>query len=417
MKLKKVAAVVLTGLLGLNLVSCGTAEAKEVSNQKVTVGIWNGNETEQKAFEEVINNFTEQTGIKVEKKIYTDYSTQLRTDLIGGTAPDVFYLDLNLSSELINAKVVEPLSSYFTDEFDIDDVYDSLLTPFTDESGEIYSIPKDYSSLAVYYNEALLEEAGVGVDDIPKNLEEWPQFLKELQSKLPEGKSALIMDPALDRLLGFIETTGIDVVNEEGYSNLTNPKIVEVLKLITTLYESKNVRRASDLGFGWNGDAFGCEAAAIMIEGTWVVGHLENNFPDVKFGVGEMPKLNKKESTLLFTTGYSMNSASENKENAWKFIEYATGKEGMETWTTGSGVLPARKSITDKTGILDNKAFRASALGAEYGTTFQKGLTLPIIHREFDNWIPAVILGSVTVEEAVEKITKTANKDITVQIK
>ncbi|WP_176079134.1 extracellular solute-binding protein, partial [Clostridioides difficile] len=142
-----------------------------------------------------------------------------------------------------------------------------------------------------------------------------------------------------------------------------------------------------------------------------------DNFPNVKYGTLEMPTYKGEKSNLLFTVGYAMNKESKNKESAWEFIKYATGKEGMTIWTTGSGTLPSRKSIAVDTKVNENDVLKSHIAGADYGTVWQKGLTLPIIDREFSNWMPAVILGNETLEDAMKKATETANKDIDAQMK
>ncbi len=422
MKFRKLTALAVTAMLSLSVVGCsnsgGDSSAKGDGNKTVTVGIWNGNQGEEKAFTQMIGDFEKKTGIKVEKKIYTDYATQLKTDLIGGTAPDVFYLDVNIAPEMIKSNVVEPLSSYAKDEeYNVDDIYENLINGFKDENGEVYAMPKDYSSLAVYTNDKLLAEAGFSKEDIPTELEKWPEFLKELQAKLPQGKQACMIDALLPRVLGFIEANGGEIINKEGYSNLQDEKVVETLNLVNSLYQNGSTNTATNLGYGWNGDAFGSEAAAIMIEGNWVVGHLRDNFSNVEFSTMEMPTYKGQKSSMLFTVGYAMNKETQNKENAWEFIKYATGNEGMTTWTTVSGTLPTRESVAKETKVADSEVFKPHIAGAEYGTVWQKGLTLPIVDREFSNYMPSIILGDMTVEDAMKKATETANKDIDAQMK
>lgn len=420
MRLKKLATIVMAGIISTSLVACSSSSGgKNTSegNEKVTVGIWNGNEAEQKAFDTMVKNFEEKTNIKVDKKIYTDYNTQLKTDLIGGTAPDVFYLDVNLSPEMMDSGVLEPLNQYIDEEYDVKDIYPNLVDGFKDKSQETYAMPKDYSSLSVYYNENLLKEAGYTKDDIPKEFEKWPEFLKELQSKLPEGKKAAMIDPNLDRLMSLIEANDVEIVNDKGLSNVNDPKVMEVLSIVESLYKNGSTKQASELGYGWNGDAFGAEAGAIMIEGNWVVGHLRENFSNVKYGTLEMPTYKGKNSSMLFTVGYAINKDSKNKDNAWEFVKYATGKEGMKTNTSISGALPARESVSKDTKVNEDSILVPHIKSASYGTVWQKGTTLPIVDREFKNWMPAVISGNENLENAMKKASDTANKDIEAQMK
>lgn len=420
MKLKKIATIVMAGIISTSLVACSSSSGgTDVSqgNKKVTVGIWNGSEAEQKSFDTMVKDFEEKTNVKVEKKIYTDYNTQLKTDLIGGTAPDVFYLDVNLSPEMMDSGVLEPLNQHIDEKYDVKDIYPNLIDGFKDKSGETYAMPKDYSSLGVYYNENLLKEAGYTKDDIPKEFEKWPEFLKNLQSKLPKGKKAAMIDPNLDRLMSLIEANDVEITNDKGLSNVNDPKVMEVLSLVESLYKNGSTKQATELGYGWNGDAFGAEAGAIMIEGNWVVGHLRENFPNVKYGTLEMPTYKGKNSSMLFTVGYSINKESKNKENSWEFIKYATGKDGMKINTSISGALPARESVSKDTKVNEDAILAPHIKSASYGTVWQKGITLPIVDREFKNWMPAVISGDEKLENAMKKAVDTANKDIEAQMK
>lgn len=64
-----------------------SSDPSELKGQTITVGSWKGTEAEVTTWDKMLKDFTKQTGIKVKKKIYNDYQTQLQTDLVGGTAP------------------------------------------------------------------------------------------------------------------------------------------------------------------------------------------------------------------------------------------------------------------------------------------------------------------------------------------
>ena len=53
--------------------------------------------------------------------ISEQYMDILKTRLIGGEGPDVFYLDALEAPGLINTGVVEPLNDYVTPDFDVKD--------------------------------------------------------------------------------------------------------------------------------------------------------------------------------------------------------------------------------------------------------------------------------------------------------
>ena len=92
---------------------------------------------------------------------------------------------------------------------------------------------------------------------------------------------------------------------------------------------------------------FGQGKAAMVIEGNWAIPYLDSTFPDIDYGMAEVPTINGEKGTMAFTVAYVMNAASEKKEAAWELMSYLTGKEGMETWTSKGFELPSRKSVAE----------------------------------------------------------------------
>ncbi len=407
--MKKFTLILLTSMVGaLTLSSCGALGDNTSSNDDstqskvVTVGRWGGNDAETAAIEQVFADFTAETGIEVNTRIYSDYNTELQTELIGGTAPDVFYVDAYMAPFLIEQGV---LSSLDRETYEIDEFYPNLVDDF-EKDGEIYAISKDYSTLSLYYN-----KAWVNYDELPSSLEELysQEFLDVIQAKLPANTTALTYVPDLTRQKYIAENGGISIFKDEIYSNLGDPAIAENLSMIYDAAIDGRIKTAEDLGMGWNGDVFGNQQAAMMIEGNWVIGHLATNFPEVDYGVIEIPTFKGEKGTMLFNVGYGMNSASKNKENAETLIKYLTGVEGMTTWTEGAGVLPSRMEVAENRGLLNDPIQSAHIAGADYATTWQGTTTLETINTQYKNYSPSIVTGGRTLEDALKIAEEEAN--------
>lgn len=377
-------------------------EEVDLAGKTVTVGRWGGNDAETAAFTAMLADFSAETGIKVEERIYSDFNQELQAELIGGTAPDVFYLDAYMAPFYIQQGVVLPLDSK---EFEIDKFYTSLASAF-EMDGDFYAVSKDYSTLALYYNKKWVNE-----EDIPATLEELlsNDFLTGLKAKLPEDVVAMTYNQDLARNMFIAEADGASIVKDDIYSNLSDPKVQENLSVLYQAAIEGNIKTPADLGLGWNGDAFGNEKTAIMIEGNWTLGFLQDNFPEVEFGVVEIPTFKGTKATMVFTVGYAINSQSKNVDTASAFIKYATGVEGMATWTSGAGVLPSRADVTEATKVAEDPLKIAHIAGAEYATPWQKGTTMDTINNEYRNYIPSVVTGERTLEEALKIAEDEAN--------
>ncbi len=383
----------------------GTEAVADLAGKKVVIGRWGGNDAETASFNAMIDGFKAKTGIEVEERVYSDYNTELQAELIGGSGPDVFYVDAYMAPFYTQQGVLMALDE---NTFQLDAFYPSLRDAF-ETDGKFYAVSKDYSTLALYYNKAYLDEA-----DIPKTMEELlgGNFLVDLKATLPEGMVAMTYNQDLARALFMAEAGGASVIRDEIYSNLADPAVLNNLKLEYDAAKAGKIVQPSDLGMGWNGDAFGNEKTAIMIEGNWVLGHLNTNFPDVAYGVVEIPTFAGEKGTMVFTVGYGINSNTKSLDAATAFIQYATGAEGMATWTTGAGVLPSREDVAVATNIMDDMIKAPHIAGAAYATPWQKGTTMDTINAEFRNYVPAYIKGEKTLEEALMSAQEEANKTI-----
>lgn len=382
----------------------GGTEGEKV---EVTLAGWGGNPSEQKLLKQTIADFEEKfPNIDVKHEVISEqYMDVLKTRLIGGEGPDVFYLDALEAPALIETGVVEPLDEYVTEDFDTEDFEKPMLEAFQVD-GKTYGFPKDYSTLALFYNKKMFEEAGV---EVPKTWDELREVSKALTK---EGVYGFGVAPELARLYHIAQASGGDVVKEDK-ANFASPEIVEALKPIVDQHlEDKTSAQASEVGANWGGEMFGQQKAAMVIEGNWAIPFLEDTFPDVEYGTAELPAVNGEKGTMAYTVGYVMNAASEKKEASWKLISYLTGKEGMETWTSKGFALPTRKSVAEKLGYDEDPLRGALVAGAPYATVWQEGANLPIIMNNFNNQFIAAFLGDRPLSDALKDAQEQANSEI-----
>lgn len=423
---KNIGIIVLGIVLLFSLSSCGKSNgtSKENSDKSkseevsLSVGFWKGDSTsEDSARKKAFEAFTKKTGIKVQEKVYNDYDTQLMTDLVGGTAPDVFYVDVSNVPNLTAQGVLEPLDTYINDQsdFDKEDFYTPIYDGFKGEDGNQYGVPKDYSTLGFYYNEDLLKEAGMNSNDIPKNYDELESFLTTIQEKIPNVQP-MVFSALLARQMYIAESDGGKITKKDGLANLDDSKVVEALKTLQKLYEKGLIKTPEDLGDGWAGDTFGRGGAVISDEGAWMVSHLDTNFPDLNWGITELPLLNGKNRNMVFTVSYSMNSATKYKKESWELINFLTNN-AMKDYAEEASVLPSRKSVAEELKIDTNPIMAPFAKAADYATPWQDGPYLSTIASSYENLITSAFKGDMTLEKAMKEATDSANKDIENQVK
>lgn len=389
-------------------------EANGFDGRTVTVGIWGGNDQETAAINQLKENFEQMYNCKVELKVYTDYNTQIQADFIGKTAPDVFYIDGSMFPFYSTLGVMDVLDPA---EYELDKFYPNLVDAFTDAEGNVLCVAKDVSTLATYYNIDLLESVGYTPDDIPATYEEYKAFLVELQAKLDEqyGKNqiaAMTYNQDLARNLYILQDGNDGLIDAEGKATLTSDGVVNNMQFILDMVDAGVWKTPSDLGLGWNGEAFGTGKTVIMEEGNWVYGTLKKDYSDINFGVKEMPSYNGTQYSMSYTVGYGIYSLSENKDMASAWIKYVTSVDGLNIWCTGAGCLPPRADAAEAMDVESDPVWAVHSAMTACSLPWQLGNNLSIINTAYQNYLPLAVSGEMTAAEFLTAAENQANQEI-----
>ncbi|HEY9849353.1 MAG TPA: ABC transporter substrate-binding protein [Leptolyngbyaceae cyanobacterium] len=396
------------------ITSCTSAQEQE----KITIRLsgWQSNTSEQQLLREVLKNFeSEHPGIEVKYEVINDqYMDVIKTRLIGESAPDVFYLDAFEAPLLMKNEVLEPLDRYITPEFDLNDFLPTMLNAFRD-GGKIYGLPKDFSTLVLFYNKKYFQSAGI--NQPPKTWQELQSYSQKLTIDTNQDnridRYGFGISPELARQYFMIKAYGGKIIDRQGYAAFASPQSLKGLELIVNQYRrDRTAVQPSDVGASSGSDMFGRGKVAMVIEGNWAIPYLKDTFPQIDFATAEIPKVNGKKGTMAYTVAYVMNKKSKHKDAAWQLISYLTGKEGMKAWAKEGLVLPSRKSVLADLGLENNSLDQPFVRGADYATIWQAGENLPIIFTNFNNQFISALIGQQSLREAMIRAQNTANQEI-----
>lgn len=385
-----------------------------VSAQHVRIGGFGGNDTI--IVEEMIELFVrpalEGTGITVQyEPVADDYQRYILNALSAGTAPDLFYMDIFWAGSLIQSGTVEPLNAYLEQSsvLTAEHIIPSLLDAFTVD-GKIYGIPKDFNTLAVFYNKDLFDYAGV---EYPNNDDTWDTFYEKLEkvAAIDPDIYGLALQPEFARFGALAYAAGFTPFNEEGKSDLSDPAFVEAFKWYTGMAETGVGVMPQDISQGWGGGALASEQVAVALEGAWIIGALKSEAPNLQYGACLMPKHPEtgERGNLIFTVAWGMNAASANKEAAFKVLEILTSEE-VQQWVLERGLaIPSREALAD------NPYFRQDHAEAQANYTVflgaSDGNVLPFAFGAYGgDWmdpinqaLSAVMSRQATVDEALQE--------------
>lgn len=407
--------IVLTLLVLLSLSSLVAAQ------DQVTLRVWTGSsspaenefkEAQFAAFEEANPN------INLEVLISPDYGTQIQAAFASGDYPEVFTVGQFDFHSLVDSGLLMPAGDRIVDQ---DDVYPNLLAAFSDADGNPYCVPKDFSTLAVFYNKDYFAAAGL---EEPTSDWTWEEMYAAAEAitnadiKTADGADVVGLSAAADRnrWLAFFDANGAQFMDEEGNITFASPEAIEALDYYSSFVRNGVGALPSDLGgAGWNGEAFGRGLAAMTVEGNWAIGYLETDFPDLNWGVVEIPTASSGEKgTLTFTECWAVSSQVEGTElegPAWDLVNFLTGPEGAAAVAEeGFGVMPARASAAQAWLNALGEEFAPFVNGAEYAWA-------PVFPLGFGDFVTAldegttdVMTGEATAEEALTEAAEIAEE-------
>ncbi|WP_406011243.1 sugar ABC transporter substrate-binding protein [Streptomyces sp. NBC_00637] len=154
----------LAGVLGLSLVSGCAQGGSGSSANTVTYWLWDANQ--QPAYEACAKGFEKQNpglSVKITQLGWDDYWTKLTASFIAGTEPDVFTDHIQKFGQFADLKVLEPLDDLGIDDADYQP---GLGANWTGQDGRRYGAPKDWDTVALFYNRALAKDAGLTAEQL-----------------------------------------------------------------------------------------------------------------------------------------------------------------------------------------------------------------------------------------------------------
>ncbi|MFI9832189.1 ABC transporter substrate-binding protein [Streptomyces sp. NPDC051913] len=155
----------LTGALTLSLVSgCAQGGAAGSGANSVTYWLWDANQLP--AYQACAKGFEKENpglNVKITQMGWADYWTKLTASFIAGTEPDVFTDHIQKFGQFADLDVLEPL-----DDLGIDDsAYQTGLgANWVGQDGHRYGAPKDWDTVALFYNKKLTGAAGLTADQL-----------------------------------------------------------------------------------------------------------------------------------------------------------------------------------------------------------------------------------------------------------
>lgn len=145
--------------------SDGTTNA--ATDTAISYWLWDTNQ--QPAYQQCADDFAKESGITVNIEQYgwADYWQGITTGFASGTAPDVFADHLSYFPEFASqGQLLDISDRVAADSLDLSIYQDGLADLWVSQDGARYGLPKDFDTVATYYNTAMVEDAGYTADQL-----------------------------------------------------------------------------------------------------------------------------------------------------------------------------------------------------------------------------------------------------------
>lgn len=318
--MRKILSLVVAASFLFSFSGCGQkAEAPKAGEKKeIELVMWLiGSEGQAVSINEIAQEFTAQTGIKVkcEAISWGDAHSKYLTSIAGGVAPDIGTMGLTWGTEFGTLGAVVDLSKAYPKE--IAQVKNEVFSGFWNSieyQGKVYGIPFDLTEYILYYRN----------DIIAKPPATWEELVKVLEELKSTGKG-MIFDWGSMSWIGyspFLWQAGGDFYSASYKESAVNSaQAITAMNFFCDLYTKYNVPKTKiPLEQGIRTGDF-----PIAISGNWKIDGIRLGAPEMagKWAIANLPKGPSGKFTA-FIGGRIMAifEQSKHKEAAWEFIKF-----------------------------------------------------------------------------------------------
>lgn len=400
MKYKILGVIGATAVTVLALTSCSGPGGGGGSDADGTLDYWLWDANQLLAYEQCADDFHAENPdlkVKITQLGYGDYWGKLTNGMAAGNAPEVFTNHLSKYPDFLKTKQLLAL-----DDLDVDlSIYnDGLADLWVGEDGKRYGLPKDWDTVALFYNKGMTEEAGISDEQMSTltwNPDDGGTY-EEVIAHLTVDKNGKRGDEAgfdKDNVevyglglggagagMGQTEwsylaaTTGWTHTDKNPWGthyNYDSADFQDTIAWWTGLIDKGYMPRLeTTVGAAMN-DNFGASKFAINSNGSWMIGSYAG-YEGVDLGIAPTPVgPNGKSASMYNGLADSIWVGAKDKAGAEKWVTYLASEACQDTVGELGVVFPATVSGTEKaTEAFEAKGIDVTAFTSHVtdGTTF-----------------------------------------------
>ena len=434
--MKRIAALGLSAVLAATaLAGCGSSSSTSTSTDssastgdtaaadtsastgdkvKLTLGSWT---SQPEVLQDLIDAYeAENPNVEIDIQITPykggEYWTKLEASAGGGTAPDVFWLNVLHIDSYADGGILADMTDAVAASDIKDNFPESLVNSFV-RDGKNYATPKDFDTNALWYNKDLFDQAGVAYPTDDMSYEDLVALATELKDKLPDGIYPFACP--VDFQTWYYQTVyanGGWILNDDktetGYAD---PKTQEGIQCWIDMYNEGLSPSASALSETTADAMFEGGQLAMNFAGSYMVPeYASNDTIKDKINCVEIPTFNGVEDNCINGLGYAVYEGSKNKEEAEKFAIWLGSAEAQQIQGE-TGVVISARTDAQKYFAEANSQYNLAA----YTNHADEAYPLPVcaqtaeLYDKESTWLTKAYNGEMSLADACSGLKKEAD--------
>lgn len=341
-----------SGVAALALIATGCSGSDEAGGP-VELTFWHGyTEADGDVLEGIVDDFNasqEDITITTEVKTWASIDDSLLTALSAGEGPDIVAMPAERLPVYADKGAFQELDDFYASEDSNTANLVEGAVSMVEVDGAKYGVPTGFVPLAVYYNTALFEAAGVTA--APTTWDEWVATSQQLTvdengDGTPEQYGTVLPDHATvanGLWPSLFYGNGGNIV-EDGKAVIDSPENAETLEFWRNAIVDEQISPTGVDGIGAD-ELFSAGKAAMTVGGPWMASIADEN--GIAYEIAPIPAgpVEQAASAIGVTMSVTADTSNDEQAAAEEFFSFFLNDENAVAWSLGSGWPPLRTDV------------------------------------------------------------------------
>lgn len=409
------------------------------------------------AFDDIISAYQAQHPyVNIEYRVlrFDEYEEELITALAKGEGPDIFtvhntqmseYKDLLLpmpasvttkyletvgtvrkETVLTTKEVALPSQRAIKENF-VDVVATDVILPYqanedAEEEDRVFGLPLSVDTLALYYNKDLFDAAGLA--QAPETWEDFQDAVIALTQYADDGSvlqsgaslgTVENVDRAADILQALMLQNGTNMIDDRGriaFNAIPADAADGVFPGLDAVRFFTDFANPVKETYTWNAempdnvDAFASGQTAMILGYSYHLPIIQASSPTIDIGVAMLPQIGSGAKEVNFANYWIevVSKDTENPDEAWDFLAFATAEENVMSYLNETQKPTALRALIDEQ--IENETFSPFVSQILTAESWYHGTDAKAMEAAFETLATEVLSGNREAEDAINDAAK-----------